>query len=572
MLLVVLASSVFAQAPAQEEKKRDDGEIRKEAVAFLRETMGDVANMRTLENRISFSAELAGLMWYEDEDAAKQMFNTAIANFRELIARLDAQMSAMPSEDGETGTGRGMFGDSTERGKLAMKYRVAMAVRQQIATSIAEHDPDVALGFFQDTTGAYSAEQFGGRDSSFEFSLLQQISDKNPSKASQYGVKTLDEGLQSQHVSLLKKIYDKDQDVAKEFGAALLNAARTSKFESYELYSLGSLIDFGAESLEASKKQGGKKAVYSQSEMRELAEVMAANILKDEEPGMATAFVSYVEKWAPGRAAQVRAKLRTAESNSNTDASYRYAANTASNTANAIPNANYNGAARPEVSARQAFEEKVMADVEKLGKGELPKEEREKVVGEASRILLKSGGKDRQIAGLSMLAARVAKAGDKELAAQVMRDAESLVNPIPKNYQDFLYTWTLVSGYAEADPDKAFPILESAIGRANDLISAFVRVGEFIDVTEEMISDGEVQVGAFGGGMIRGLSKELGVAESTLGALVHADFAKTRALTNRFDRAEVRVLAKMLVLRSVLGKNAPPPTVEEQIKKVIGQE
>jgi hypothetical protein len=216
---------------------------------------------------------------------------------------------------------------------------------------------------------------------------------------------------------------------------------------------------------------------------------------------------------------------------------------------------------------RQA-EEKLMSDVQKLGKGELPKEEREKVIAQSRKILMQTRGKDKQIMGLSMLASQVARAGDKQLAAEIMRDAEGLVNPNPKNYQDFMYTWMLASGYAEADPDKAFPILESAIGRANDLIAAFVKVGEFIDVTEEMISDGEAQVGAFGGGMIRGLSRELGVAETTIQTLVKADFGKTRALTNRFERPEVRILAKMLVLRSVLGKK-PEASAEEQVKKVM---
>jgi hypothetical protein len=89
-----------------------------------------------------------------------------------------------------------------------------------------------------------------------------------------------------------------------------------------------------------------------------------------------------------------------------------------------------------------------------------------------------------------------------------------------------------------------------------------VRIGEFIDVTEEMIVDGEVQVGSFGGGMLRGLTGEIGIAESTVGKLVRTDFDKTRSLTNRFDRTEIRVLAKMLVLRSVLGKKAPTKPTE----------
>ena len=574
-LLLAFATPVFAQTPTTQPEKPDPAELRKEAVAFLRETMADVQNMRTLENRISFSAELAGLMWYHDEHEARTMFNTAIADFRELISRLDAQMNALP-EDAESESSSGMpaFLDGSDRRKFEMKYRVAMAVRQQIATSIAEHDPDVALGFFYDTASANpKAASWGGRDTTFEINLLKEIAAKSPAKASQYGLKSLEKGLDGQHIDLLRKIYEKDQDVAVEFGAALLKKAKDTKFKPYELYTLGSLMDLGSEKLEASRKQGGKKAIYSQAEMRELAEAMARNILDSDDPAFGVGFVSSIEKYAPARAAQVRAKFRSADQNSNTTASFRrtgVGANAVNATGYAASSNSNSNPRQEELEVQRSAEEKLMTDVQKIGKGELPKEEREKVIAQSRKILMQSRGKDKQIMGLSMLASQVAKAGDKQLAAEIMRDAESLVNPQPKNYQDFMYTWMLASGYAEADPDKAFPILESAIGRANDLIAAFVKVGEFIDVSEEMISDGEAQVGAFGGGMIRGLSRELGVAEATLGTLIKADFGKTRALTNRFDRPEVRILAKMLVLRTVLGKK-PQASAEEQVKIVMDQ-
>ena len=40
-----------------------------------------------------------------------------------------------------------------------------------------------------------------------------------------------------------------------------------------------------------------------------------------------------------------------------------------------------------------------------------------------------------------------------------------------------------------------------------------IKVAEFIDVNDEMIDDGEVQVGMFGGSMIRGMTSELGHGE-----------------------------------------------------------
>ena len=194
----------------------------------------------------------------------------------------------------------------------------------------------------------------------------------------------------------------------------------------------------------------------------------------------------------------------------------------------------------------------------KVGNKDLPKEQRDAIIAQARKILLLTPGRDKKIAGLSMLAAQVAKAGDRELADQIMKDAEGLVNPQPKNYQDFLLTWMLASGYASANPDKAFPLLQDTIARANDTLAAFVKAAEFIDVNGEIIEDGEVQVGAFGGSMVRDMTRELNMADSTIRVLAVADFDKTRDLTNRFDRQEVRILAKMLVLRAVLGDKNPP--------------
>ncbi len=179
----------------------------------------------------------------------------------------------------------------------------------------------------------------------------------------------------------------------------------------------------------------------------------------------------------------------------------------------AVANANSNSAvsaADLEREEREKAAKQVMDDVKGLGTKELSKDERDKVVAQARKIIAQTPGKDGKIVALSMLAAQVAKAGDKELAGEIMRDAERLVNPQPKNYQDYLFTWMLASGYAEVDPDKAFPLLERTILQANDTISAFVKVAEFIDVNDEMISDGEVQVGMFGGSMIRGMTRGLG--------------------------------------------------------------
>ena len=84
----------------------------------------------------------------------------------------------------------------------------------------------------------------------------------------------------------------------------------------------------------------------------------------------------------------------------------------------------------------------------------------------------------------------------------------------------------LASSYAQVDPDKAFPILESTILRANGTIGAAIKMAEFIDVNDEYITDGEAEVGVFGGTMIRGITGEIAAASTTLKGVGESRFLK----------------------------------------------
>ncbi len=584
-LLFMLSAVVSAQTTQEKNATEQAEKVRKEAVAFLRETLSDVNGMRSLENRISFGAELAGLMWFHDEREARSMYTGVIGDFRDLVAKYDHQMNELgvTLTDEETRPFMSFMVEPTDKGRILRKFASVIGVRQQIALSIAEHDPDLAFGFYYDSLSAIAnpelRTQVESRDTHFEFQLLNELAEKNAAKAAQFGLRSIDKGVTSQHIELLKKIYAKDPDKGMEFGAALLSRFKKNS-DAIELYALSSLIDFGGEKLEASRKTGGKRPIYSLSELRELTEVMAQAILKrkDDEGMIGAGYISTVQKYAPGRAAQIRAKLKMSESEyrdyqtmtnsvmaTNAVSISGYGDYSSNSNANRISPSHER--AMREREEQEKVERKLMEDVQSLSGKQLPKEERDKIVIQARKIIMQTPGREKKIMALSALASQVSKMGDKELAAEIMRDAERLVNPAPKTYQDFLLSWMLASGYAEADPDKAFPLLEDTIGRANDTLAAFVKVGEFIDVAEEMIQDGEVQVGVFGGQMIRGLTSELGMADATIQVLAKVDFTKTKNLTNRFDRTEIRILAKMMVLRAVLSpkKAAEPDEVTDEL-------
>ena len=569
VLLAVTAPGLFGQAVADKKPTEDKAALKKEAVAFLQETMVDVNNLRTLENRISFSAELAGLMWFHDEKEARSLYLMVFGNFKELLIQYDQQMNAFgePKEDEDEPTyNGGMFGDVTDKARLMRRFQTAMQVRQQIAMSLAEHDAELAFSFYFESlsalTNAEFRSQMESRDKHFETQLMTQIAATNTAKATQYAVKSISDGISYYHIELLKKIHEKDPEKGAEFASAMVSKIKSDSDSASDFWVTSTFLNTAGESFDKSKAEGGKKPMLDQQGLRDLADAFASAILaSDRDYPNGAQYADQIGKYNPARAVQIRAKFKNAAASGDRT----YATNAMASAANSMANAdtaanssNANSRAERERLNREKSEKELQENVEKLRKKELPREEREKIVAQARHILTHTPGRDKKIVGLSALASQVAKAGDKELAAEIMKEAHALINPQPKNYQDFLLTWMLATGYAEADPEKAFPLLEDTIVRANETLAAFIKVGEFIDVAGEMIDDGEVQVGAFGGQMIRGLRSELGMADNTLRILARADFKKTRGLSNRFDRTEVRILAKMMILRAVLGESEKP--------------
>lgn len=586
MLILSFAAFSFGQTAA-EKKSEADEKLQKDAVEFLRETASEVGRLRSIENRISFSSELASLMWFHDDKEAKAMYGQVVLDFKQLLMQFDAEMNsaANPSSDDEMGGGFLFGGRGT---KTQRKFRIAMAVRQQIAMSLAEHAPDLAYNFFLDSIASITNPQFlkeaESSDRYFETNLMKKIAESDAAKGVAYGKESLKRGIDTNHLDLLKAIYAKDAEKGIEFGEAILSKISSDRSLVRTPYFYSALLTYGASNLADSKKPGAKKPVYDANKLRDLADVFALALLewKDGEgPASTASWASQIEKYQPGRAAQIRAKFKTPKaSGTGSGPSLGMGSgtgsgiSTAANMAPAVRSSNSN-TMQPweremkEREEKEKAERKMMDDLRSIGSKDLPKDERDKVIAQARKIISETKGKDKKIAALSLLAAQVAKMGDKDLAAEIMLDAERLVNPNPKNYQDYLLSWMLASGYAETDADKAFPLLESTILRANDTINAFVKVAEFIDIQEELIDDGEVQVGMFGGSMIRELTGELGMASGTIRSLVKADFVKTKNLTNTFDRSEVRVLARMMVLRAVLDKRTPAEMKKEQITDVM---
>ena len=554
-IFLLFTMALSAQDVTKTPEPKDPKKLEKESVALLRETLVDVGNLRSLENRISFGSEMASLMWIHDEKEAHAMYLGVTTDLKQLLASYDEQMNsiAAPSDDGDDDQPAGTISQK----QLQRKFQAAMTLRRQISLSLAEHEPETAVSFYHDSVAGLSNPAFQAsiktEDQSFEFQLMTLVAKSNVAKAAEFARRSLDKGVTELQIELLRQIYAKDADKGADLGSAMAAALKSASAKDTEPAIYASLLTYGDEMAEKAKK-GGKKAVLTNSELHDLADALGQKLLSgegDSDPG----YADVIGKYAPSKGAQLKAKANRTPTLVTEVGPNPTVTNTMLDPVMVNPTAADDGERiLKEVTDREEAEAKLGRDVQSLGGKELSKEERDRIVKEARAKIAKTKGKDAKIMAISMLAAQIARGGDKDLAAQIMKDAERLVNLQPKNYQDFLYCAMLASGYADVDPDRSFSLLTDTIFRLNDTISGLVKTAEFIDVDGEMISDGEFQVGQFGGSMIRDLGADLAIAQPTIQKLSAADFAKTKALTNDFDRPEVRVLAKMLVLRSVMEK------------------
>ncbi len=546
--LIIFSLTIFVSAQTPDaEKKEKAAKLQENALSFLRETSSEIINLRTPENRIGFHAELASLMWFHDEREARVMFNAVTNDFRQLLVNLNAQINSIELDENSEIYNIPFVRGAGRQAEIHRKFGKAMSVRQQIASALSEHDALLAYSFFTDTasaiTNAKFQEQIKQQDGYFEMQLLQAVAEQDAAKGLEFGRKSLAKGVNNNHLELLKKIYKKDADSGAAFAEDIVRKLRADSDDAENFYFVSRALSLGIENRDSVKDKPTRKRMFSDSDLRDLAEAAARNLLSQNLETLASnsETINNIEKLLPNRAAQIRQRMKTATV---------AAANSNTNSETALTDAIADRYVKEQLE-KDKQEEKI-EEMKTAVTSELSGEQRTAAISEAQKMIDGIDDPTAKIAALSGLAAQIAKSGDKDLALQFMKQAESFVSNTPKNYIDYLQLWTLASGYAQVDAEKSFPILETAVYNLNDTIAAFIKVAEFIDVNGEIIEDGEVQVSGFGGGgMTRGLIAGLGASEPTIRTLSEADFARMRNLSNKFDRPEVRILAKMLILRAV---------------------
>ena len=113
----------------------------------------------------------------------------------------------------------------------------------------------------------------------------------------------------------------------------------------------------------------------------------------------------------------------------------------------------------------------------------------------------------------------------------------------------------LVSAYALVEPTRAFAIIERTIDRANDDMTKLLLLDKLVKTG--VVKQGELTMRQMGAIPIDYSVFKYG---KSVTALANVDFDRTRAAADRFERNELRLMARLVLAQSLLRKE-PQKTV-----------
>jgi len=178
-------------------------------------------------------------------------------------------------------------------------------------------------------------------------------------------------------------------------------------------------------------------------------------------------------------------------------------------------------------------------DLRKLLPGIARKEERARAMAELA-VMLKEKGEDAEASGL-------------------LDDAATLIKTDLTDEKKTNALLTLLCAYAIVDPPKAFALAGRTIDQANTQISLLLLLDRV--VKSGAVKRSEILLEQAGMLPLDVMMFRYG---NGVAALAKADFNRTKALADRFDRNELKLMAQLLIIKGILQpQNRPPISTEE---------
>jgi hypothetical protein len=153
---------------------------------------------------------------------------------------------------------------------------------------------------------------------------------------------------------------------------------------------------------------------------------------------------------------------------------------------------------------------------------------------------------EERVMVLTQLALAASAKGEKKIALALLDEARSMVSNRARNFMQLGAQLQVARAYARLDAARGLAVLEPLIDQLNELIAAGALLGGFF--SEQFVRDDEIQLSTVND-FIRMFANQY---SADLNALASEDFERTKSVADHFQRGEVRTLAHLLIVQSIL--------------------
>ena len=555
----------------QQRQELERQELEKKAPALLNEIASSAWSLKLPENRVFVMANTADLLWFFDEKRARTLY-------WEVLNSLNSMSPAVRST-GETPS-------KAEQEKIVQAYFSIYTLRQKVLRQIARRDSQLALDMLR-ATRQVPPRQTGFEiplpdDRQLEQEIATEVAARDPAQALQVARQSLAKGLTFELLNLLYQLNEYDREKASQFAGDIITKLRSVNMATDLRASVIAL-----QLLETSRTPDGNRptAVLSSGNVkvnvlglndeqrRDLVELLTnaalnvsanSNLLYQISEAMPE-----IEQFFPERRVPLERKL-AAFNETLTKQQHDYITrNTLIRTGNAeelvrsaIAGGDedrswlYNQAAIIAVaqgksdSFRDFLNKEVSQSAERnkildsLDAEEAATAAGRKQLDELRKLLPKIRRKEERATALAELALLLKEKGEDEEASSLLDEAATLIKTDLKDDRQTNALLALLCAYAIVDPAKAFALAQRTVDQANRQISLMMLLDRV--VKSGAVKKSEIILEQAGILPLDFLMFRYGKG---VAALAKADFNRTKALADRFDRNELRLMAQLLVVK-----------------------
>jgi len=581
LLLLILAFILTATTYAQE-KEEQRQELEKNTLALLNDVSSAAYGLKLPENRLFIISNAADLFWNFDEKRARTLYWEAL-NALNLITPAARATGESPSK--------------AEKEKMLQAYFSTFALRQRLLRQVARRDAQLALDMLRATRQVpprQLAPQFHFPDDrQLEQEIATEVAARDPTQALQLARQSLARGLTLELLNLLQQLNDKDADKASQFAGDIIGKLETTSVAAdfsastiaLSLLAASRVPDRGAELRSVLLPNPLK---LNDEQRRDLVELLTnaalsvsanSNLLNE-----ISSVMPEIQQYFPERRAALERKLATfnqtlskQQRDQNTyntlirDGMPEDLVRSAATANDAERRMLYEQAAIIAVARGRtdSFREVVNKEISDAGERrnlldyldaeEISAAAGRKQLDQLRKLLPKIRSKEERARAMAELAVMLKENGEDNEAVSLLDEAAALVKIDLNDEKRTNALLAMLGAYAIVDPPKAFALAERTVDQANSQISFLMLVDRVIK--SGAIKKSEIVLEQPGIMPLDFLVFKYGKG---VAALAKADFNRTRALADRFDRNELRVMAQLMIVKGILQPvtpTTPPPAV-----------